>query len=545
MRIDDLKKLITGEVRADRETLLKYSHDYSVFEVKPEAVVFPKDAQDIKALVRYVAENKKGNPSLSLTARSAGTDMSGGPLNESVILDVTRYFNHIREIGEDYAVVEPGVYFRDLEKELDKRGLLFPPYPASKDLCAVGGMVANNSGGEKTLAYGQTRAYVEELTVILADGEEYRLRALNAEELSRKKIEKSFEGEIYRNLFNLIEKNYDVIKKAKPNVTKNSAGYALWEVWDKKIFRLEQLIVGSQGTLGIVTAIKLRLIPKKKVSRLAVVFLNDARVFGEVIQTALRAKPESLEFYDDKTLGIALRFLPDLVSRMKQGLITLAIAFLPEFWMALRGGMPKIVLLAELTGDDEFDVEKRITALEGALREFPLQFRALRDEKEARKYWTVRRASFSLLHEHNRDRATVPFVDDVIVRPEDLPVFLPKINALVHKHKDKMLYTIAGHAGDGNLHIIPLMNLRDPAARALIPEVADEVYKLVLEYKGSITAEHNDGLIRTPYLKDMYGEKIYGLFGEVKKIFDPLNIFNPRKKVGGDMNYAVAHIKKQ
>ncbi|MBI4159552.1 FAD-binding oxidoreductase [Candidatus Wolfebacteria bacterium] len=542
---DDLKKLIVGDVKADDETLFAYSHDYSVFEVKPAVVVYPKNHDDVKTLVRFVGDHKTADPPLSLTARSAGTDMSGGPLNESIILDFTKYFNQIKEIGPDHAVVEPGVYFRDFEKAIDAKGLLYPPYPASKDLCAMGGIVSNNSGGEKTLMYGQTREYVEAVSLILSDGEEHTFRELSADELQTKLNEKSFEGNLYQKIYKLIEDNYDDIKKAKPAVTKNSAGYALWDVWDRKTFNLAQLIVGAQGTLGIMTQARIKLIPKKKRSRLAVIFIHDLNIFGNIIEAARVVHPESLEFYDDKTLGVALRFLPDLVARMREGLLTLALEFLPEFFMALRGGMPKIILLVELTGEDDQEITKRMGVLKESVATFPVQIRVLRDEKEARKYWTVRRASFALLHEHNRDRATVPFVDDVIVRPEDLPSFLPKINAIIDKHKKKMIYTIAGHAGDGNIHIIPLMDLKDPEARALIPEVTDEVYKLVLEYKGSITAEHNDGLIRTPYLKDMYGEKIYGLFEDVKKIFDPQNIFNPRKKVGGDMAYALAHIKKK
>lgn len=543
MRDNDIKHLIEGEIATDDTTREKYSRDYSIFEVKPQAVIFPKTVRDIEKLVTFVSECKERDPSLSLTGRAAGTDMSGGSLTESLILDFTRHFNHIREIANDYAWVEPGVYFRDLEKELHARHLLYPPYPASKDLCAVGGMVSNNSGGEKTLAYGKTAEYVREIKIVLADGKEHALKPLSAKELQKKIKEKTFEGTLYRKLYALIKKNEKMIRSARPEVTKNSSGYALWNAWNGTTFDITRIIVGAQGTLGLMTAAKLKLVPQKKYTRLTVVFLNDVRIFGAVTTAALRAAPETLEFYDDRTLDVALRSLPDLVKTMHTGLFKLAWSFLPEFFMVLRGGLPKFVLLIELTDDDAETLNRRVAQLHDDLAGFHVQIRSIITDKEALKYWTVRRASFNLLHEHNRERATVPFIDDVVVRPDFLPEFLPKINAIIDRYKDKLIYTIAGHAGDGNLHIIPLMNMSDPAVRALIPKIAEEVYTLVRSYHGSMTGEHNDGLIRTPYLSLMYGEKMCRLFEEVKTIFDPKNIFNPGKKVGGSLAYSMQHIK--
>jgi FAD/FMN-containing dehydrogenase len=544
--LEELKKIFKGDIAEDKETIEKYSHDYSIFTVRPKIVCYPKEVEDIKNLVRFVNKYKQKDPNLSLTGRSAGTDMSGGPLNESFILDFTRYFNHIIEINKDSVLVEPGVYFRDLEQELDKVNLMFPSYPASKHLCAIGGIVANNSGGEKSLAYGQTKNYVQELKVVLSDGEEHHFKPLNKKELQQKLQESSFEGNIFRQLFSLIEKNFDAIQKAKPQVSKNSAGYLLWDVWDKQIFDITKIIVGSQGTLGLITNIKLKLIPKKKFSRLAVVFLKELKQFAYLINTILQFKPESLEFYDDQTLNIAVHLLPELIKNMKQNLLTLAFNFLPELWMTIKnGGIPKIILLIELTSDDEQELTKRLANLYQNIKNMKLPIRLVKSEKEAEKYWTVRRQSFALLHGHNPQKSTVPFIDDIIVKPEYLPEFLPKINALLAPYQKQLIYTIAGHAGDGNFHIIPLMDLKDQKVQEIIPKIAQQAYALVKEYKGSITAEHNDGLIRTPYLNMMYNEHILHLFKEVKNIFDPKNIFNPRKKVDGDLKYSLNHIKEK
>jgi FAD/FMN-containing dehydrogenase len=547
MLADEIKEFFHGDVAVDGATLEKYSRDYSIFKVRPQVVVFPKDVDDLKNLVKFATKKKEAGEEVSLTGRSAGTDMTGGPLGQSIIVSFTKYFNRIKEIQNGYAVVEPGVYFRDLEKELAPRGLLYPPYPASKDLCAIGGMVSNNSGGEKTLAYGKTEDYVRELKVVMSDGEEHAIRPLADDALQGKLNEQSFEGDIYRQLYQLLEEHYDIIKKAKPDVSKNSAGYYLWNVWDKKTFDLTKLFVGSQGTLGLVAEAKLGLVPRKKHSRLAVIFVKDLKWVAELVVEVLRFHPESIESYDDKTIEVAVKFWRQVIGVMKGNVIKLALQFIPEALMVLRGGIPKMIMLVELTGDDEKELVVKLEALAADVRKFGqtrpgIQVRPLKNEGDEEKYWTIRRQSFALLHSNTIGKDTAPFIDDFVVKPEYLPRFMPELSAILEKYKTDLIYTIAGHPGNGNFHIIPLMNLKDPRVRALIPKISEEVYRLVFKYKGSITAEHNDGLIRTPYLHEMYGHEITELFNEVKQILDPLNIFNPGKKVGGDLRYSVEHI---
>ena len=204
-----------------------------------------------------------------------------------------------------------------------------------------------------------------------------------------------------------------------------------------------------------------------------------------------------------------------------------------------------MVMLVEFTGDDERELMDKIQKCRKEVSgKFGVQTGVTKSDADAGKYWIIRRESFNLLRKHVKGKKTAPFIDDMIVRPEFLPEFLPKLNAILDQYKNFMVYTIAGHPGDGNFHIIPLMDLSDAKSRQIIPELSEKVYNLVLEYHGSITAEHNDGLIRTPYLEKMYGPEIYKLFERTKQIFDPNNIFNPRKKVGTDMNYAMEHVLK-
>ena len=539
----ELKNRIKGDVATDEETLDKYSRDASIFEVQPKAVVFPKDVKDVKSLVKFVNENKEKYPELSLTARSGGTDMTGGPLTESIVVEFDKYFNNIENIGTDSAVVQPGVYYRDFEKETLKQGLIFPSYPASKSICAIGGIIANNSGGEKTLRYGKTNEYVRRLKVVLSDGNEYEFKKLNKIELQEKKAQDDLEGGIYRKMYQLVEDNFDVIQKAKPKVSKNSAGYFLWNVWDREYFDLTQILVGSQGTLGIVTEAELGLVEKEKHSRMVVVFLDDLEKMTNFVGTALKYSPESLEAFDDKTLKLGLRFMPDIAKKIGAGsFFALLFSFISEGLAIVKKlHLPKFIILVELTGDDEGEINDRVKGLRGELKPLGIYTKAAKSGMDTEKYWVIRRESFNLLRHNVKDKRAAPFIDDIIVDPSHLPEFLPKLYNILEEHN--IAPTLAGHAGSGNFHIIPLMDLSKEEERRKIPEVAEKVYDLVLEYEGSITAEHNDGLIRSPYIEKMYGKEICGLFEKTKEIFDPQNIFNPGKKVGGNLEYAMKHIK--
>lgn len=541
----ELKRIIKGDVLADEETLETYSHDASLFEVKPQIVVFPKDDEDVKSLIKFVNDKKKGNSSLSLTGRSGGTDMGGGSINDSIIVSFGKYFNQTPKINNNIATAKPGVFYRDFEKETLKHNLIFPSYPASREICAIGGIVNNNAGGEKSLQYGKTEKYVKRVKVVLSDSNIYELKPLTQTQLKEKMMQKNFEGEIYIKMFNLISKNYDEIQKAKPQVSKNSAGYYLWNVWDKEkgIFDLTKLWVGSQGTLGLMTEADIELVPIHKHREMMIIFLHDLLHLGQVIKEALSLNPESFEAYDDNTLKLALRFFPEFAKLLgTKGIIQTGFDFLPEFLMILFGGMPKLVLQIDFTGNNLEELQEKIQKLKERLKPLHPKIRIALENQE-QKYWAIRRESFNLLRQKIRDKHTAPFIDDFVVKPEYLSEILPKVNKIIKKYKG-FIYTIAGHVGDGNFHIIPLADIKNPKVRKSIPLLAKEVYGLVLNVHGSITGEHNDGLIRTPYLKQMYGEKIVSLFEETKKIFDPNNIFNPRKKVFGDLDFSLNHIRQ-
>ncbi|MEZ4156455.1 MAG: FAD-binding oxidoreductase [Candidatus Paceibacterota bacterium] len=542
-----LKEVIKGDVKTDDESLRHASRDASLFEVRPEVIVEPQDIEDLKALVKFASEKGGESKHISLTARSGGACMSGGPLTDSIVVDMKPHFNKIVEVTPEYAIVQPGTYYRDFEKETLRHDRLMPSYPASREICTVGGMVANNAGGEKTLAYGKTEDYVMQLKAVLADGNEYTFKPISKVDLEMKMRLQNFEGQLYRSVYEIVSQNKELLDAAKPKVSKNSAGYFLWNVWDGETFDMTRLLVGSQGTLGLISEIKFKLIQPKKLSKMLVVFMGkaDMKNLGQIANEVLAFKPETFESYDKNTFKLALKFFPDLVKVLRpKNFFKMMVHFLPEFWMMLTGGLPELVLMAEFTGNDEAQIDKDVQAASEALKKLNLKTHITKSEEEEREFWVIRRESFNLLRNKVKGRQTAPFIDDVIVKPEHLPEFFPKLNELVAKYSDKLQYTIAGHIGDGNFHIIPLMDLSDATARAVIPKLSDEVYALVKQYNGSITAEHNDGIIRTPYLEQMYGEKVVELFKQVKNAFDPKNIFNPGKKVGGTKAFALAHMKK-
>lgn len=555
--MENLKKFLEKnkiDYSLDENILEKNSEDTSLFKIVPKVVIYPKNKEEISILSKFVNENK----GFSITGRSGGTDMSGGAVTDSIILSFSKYFNKVISVNktEKVAIVEPGVFYRDFEVETLKQNLLLPSFPASREICALGGMISNNSGGELSLQYGQTKRYVEELECVLSNGEIITVKALKEKDLEKKlnnaseEFKNTLEYKIYNEVFNLLKSdiNQEVIKRNTPIVSKNSSGYFLWDALreekGEKIFDLNKIIVGSQGTLAIVTKIKLKLVEPKKYTKMILVFLKDLRELGKVRRIVMKYNPESFESYDDHTFKVAMKFFPALIknifSKNKNkgsfAMLKMVFSFWKEAFLVLTFGMPKLILLAEFTGDDEKEILDRAMKCDQEIKNSfkkDVKTEVVKYDYEEDKYWTMRRESFNLLREKVKGLHTSPYIDDIVVPGDRLEEFLEELIPILDKYD--LLYTVAGHVGDGNLHIIPLMNFDDPKVKEknlkIIKDCSFEVYELIKKYHGSITAEHNDGLIRTPFLGEIFDKEMLQLFRQVKTIFDGNNILNPRKKV--------------
>lgn len=542
----ELGKIFRGEIEDDEQTREFYSHDASLFELKPQVIGFPKDSEDIKAAVTFVTQNRKDNPSLNITMRSRGTDMGGGAIGESIVLDVSRHMTKIHEVSKDKAHVEPGRLYREFEVETLKQGSLMPSYPASRELASVGGMVSNNSGGEKSLEFGKTDNFVTELKVVLADGNEYTIKPINKAELVRKMSQGDFEGNLYKKTFELLEANYDEIQAAKPQVSKDSTGYHLWNVWNREtgIFDLTKLFVGSQGTLGIVTDIHFNLVPKPQYDGTLVCYMRNIDNLGEVIPAVLEKKPATFECFDDATLWLSFKFVFAFLPRL--GLwewMKMCIALIPD-GLAIGLGVPKMILLIQFTGDTQADVTAKIHNMKLSMKKFSNVTFTEEDDTAAKskKFWLMRRESFNLLRSKVKDKHTAPFIDDFIVPPQNLTKFLPRLRKIIKKYN--LFATIAGHLGDGNFHVIPLMKFDDPKERAKLVPAQREVNELVLACGGSISGEHNDGMVRGFWLKEMYGPEVFGYMKDIKALYDPENIFNPHKKTDATEEFSFSHVRQ-
>ena len=310
MNLDDLG------VQQDEALRKKYSFDASIFEVMPKGVVAPDNLEWLQHIVRSAVENARGDGEhVTISARSGGTCMSGGSLTEGVVVDMTVGFNWVGDIDHEAKTiwVGGGTYFRDVEAKLDSEGYLFPSYPNSRKICGVGGMIGNNASGELSVRHGATSENVEAIRMVLADGNEYEFGPLNRQQLDEKCAQDDLEGHIYRSVRAVIEEGWDEIWRKRPKVRKNAAGYALYRVWDrdKTVFNLAQLFVGAQGTLGIMTAVKLKVLERYANERMVVVEIDSLSRLAEALKIITSHHPAGVEMYDKHTYNLAKEYLPE------------------------------------------------------------------------------------------------------------------------------------------------------------------------------------------------------------------------------------------
>lgn len=507
----------------------KYSTDASIFSVMPSGVVFPTSSLDISKIVKTVSSEKKKT---SLTVRAAGTCMSGGSLNEGVIVDVTRHMNAVMgvDLNHKTITVESGAMFRDIEKACVPHGLMFPPYTSSKDICSIGGMIGNNASGELSVRYGATIDWIKSLDVVLSDGNIYTFKELTKEEWFEKQKEQNFEGEIYRKIAHILDSSEYLFETKVPKVTKNAAGYQLWRVYNPKTntYNLSRLFVGSQGTLGIVTSATLKLAEIPRHRRLITCALTDLKTLGTLLSALKACNPESIETFDTHTYALAKTYYPKEAS---------LVSFVSDTAL--------LTVFIQVAEDTDEACRIRQQEIADILMSHGVTPHIPGNQETIDAFFVIRRASFKMLMElKSAQNRVAPCIEDTIVPVECYGEFLTRLQPILDDYT--LTYTYAGHIGDGSIRLIPLVNFEDKKAPEMLLELSHRVYDLVIELGGSISVDHNDGLLRTHYLEKQYGKELVAMFKDIKTFFDPENIFNPGKKVPtereGSEEYAKKHM---
>ncbi|MCA9389988.1 FAD-binding oxidoreductase, partial [candidate division WWE3 bacterium] len=397
-RIEDA---IEGEVVTDSNYLDYYSTDGSIFEVKPTAVCFPKDTIDVQNIVKIIHEEAENGNYFPITPRGKGTDQGGGPLGTGLIVDFTKYMNHILEIGEDFVRVEPGVRYGHLQDELKKRGKYLPPYPASLEICSIGGAISNNSAGEKTVKYGATRDYIHSLKAVLSDGELIETEPMTGQQVGAKKRQKSLEGTVYKKLDALLKKNDKLIAEHEPKVTKNSTGYALWEINKYGLFDLAQLITGSQGTLALVTEAILVTMdaPEPEKVTLAVSHYDSLQMAGKAIHELHKLDPSALEIVDINLIQLVLKQNPDLLKGL-----------LPK-------KLPAIVLLTEFDDHSAAAKQTKLAAAQKIFDKYSFSSVVKENPDDQARLWKLRRSAAAVMWTIPGTKKALPIIEDGVVPP--------------------------------------------------------------------------------------------------------------------------------
>lgn len=506
---EKLKYECLGEIYTDALHTAIYATDASNYQIIPCAVVLPKNINDVRCVLEFCNQNK-----LSITARGGGTSLVGQTVGDGVILDFTKYMNSMTELNvtERYAWVEPGIVRDDLNDLLKIHRLHFAPDPATSSRATVGGMIANNSSGTRSILYGKTLDHVIELEIVLISGEIIQCSNLSMDEITHKCELQNKEGEIYRTLMQIIYSNRSEIEAVFPKVMRRVGGYNLDEFLGSE-FNLSKLIIGSEGTLGMITRAKLNLeiLPKEQV--VCVVHFNDFFESISYVKDIVQFKPAAVELLDDM-----------LIQLSRSNIDTMRYC---DFIQGDPGG----ALVVEFFGDDSESAFAKADKLKLYLVENNIGYAhpIFTEQKDIDAIFTVRKKGLGLLLGVKGRRKPIAIIEDAAVPLEFLPEYIKEVFE-VCRANDTPVVAYA-HASVGLLHVKPLLDLRDHDDIERMKKIAALTLALVKKYKGSWSGEHGDGLARSPYNEEFFGTHIYNLFIKVKTVFDPQHLLNPGKIV--------------
>ena len=513
----ELESQVTGEVRVDHYSRMLYSTDASIYQVMPHGVLIPKVVDDVHAAVELAAKHK-----MPIVARAGGSSLAGQAINEALVIDSSRFLDEILEVNteEHWVRVQPGRVLDELNIHLRPMGLQFGPDPASSNRAAMGGIVSNNSTGSHSIMYGMTADHVLEAEVILADGTRTTFKPITSDELVQYQQRAGLEGEIYRRVAQLTAENEAVIQAGTPRHWRRCGGYNLdrfisngvsFNYPQDGLFNLAKLVCGAEGTLGVITAVKLNLVPVPEKTALAIVHFDNLHTALSAVPTMLEVDPSAVELLDN--LGLTLcREVPQYARLLK----------------TFVEGTPNCILITEFYGESEAELKAKIDRLKSHMEQQATGATTIVpviEEAHQTDVWTVRKVGLGLMMSIKGDHKPIPFIEDAAVPVEHLAEYVLKVEQYCNSIGTNVAYY--AHASAGCVHIRPLINTKKAAEVAKLSDIVEFTVDLLHGYGGSLSSEHGDGRARSWMNERFFGPELYKLYQDVKQIFDPDNILNP------------------
>ena len=530
----ELRKLTDGDIRTDAYNRVLYSTDASIYQVMPHAVVMPRSSEELQAAVELAAKHR-----VPILPRAGGSSLAGQAVNAAVVLDLTRYLNGILEVNQEekWVRVQPGVVLDVLNIHLQQYGLQFGPDPASSNRAAMGGIVGNNSTGSHSITYGMTADHVLETNVFLSDGSAAHFGPMENNGLEAKTRTSGLEGQIYQAISQLVSKpeNQAAIQAATPRHWRRCGGYNLdrltqgdftFQAPQDGRFNLAKLMCGSEGTLGVISEMKMYLVPIPKQTALAILHFDGIYEALAAVPTILEVGPTAVEMLDDMAMSLCRK----------------SAQFAPLLYNFVEG-TPNCILITEFYGENDAELRHKIDHLKDHLRKQGVPVGAVTEAltpPRKKDVWDVRKAGLGLLMSIRGDHKPIPFIEDSAVPVEHLADYVTKIEQFCNEHGSKVAYY--AHASAGCIHIRPLLNTKAAEEIAKLPKIMDFAVDLLHGYDGVLSSEHGDGRARSAMNERFFGPELYGLYQQVKGIFDPDNRLNPGNVVNapamtGDLRF--------
>lgn len=522
-----LQQHLVGEVIVSPDAREYFSTDASVLKITPQIILYPRLENDIRKAARFAWQLAERGRVIPITARGSGSDFGGAAIGSGIIVAFPAHLNKILSLDSNKGLltVQPGANFGKLQQTLHTHGLFLPSYPASLEYSTIGGAVANNASGEKSVKYGTTKDFVRSLRVVLSNGEVITTSRVSRRELVKKKGLTTLEGELYRAIDNLLDDNQEVIDGAKKPLTKNTSGYDIWGVKRKDgSFDLTPLIVGSQGTLGIVTEIELEAESYNPSTTLVVGYFDNIEHAGSCVKDLLKTEPSSLEMVDGRTIEFVESYYPSLLKDVPSP-------------------VPKIILLVEYDETNGRHQKKHAKKAVKIMTDRANAVVKASSKEQQEDLWKMRQSVGAVFSHTAGAKRAIPVTEDAIVPVDRVPQLLQKgYDLLASMGIDGVAW---GHVGEGQVSLQPFLDLSQVGDRQRFFKLLESYATIVADLGGSLAGSHSDGRLKALYMGSVYSADVLTIFQKIKQIFDPYNILNPGVKMGVVVADVQSHMRQE